>query len=580
MKKLSLFAVTSLLLFTATIGSAQSRRQPFKFRVTAVDAKTHVARSTFFLGESVAVRFSLTNQSRVARTIPVLPDTEIQYKLHSMDPYDYAPDVIDGYFGGTGWVREEGNMTLWGSTPPRMMTLAPGQTVSTIVNLHARYGYPPEEGTHTLTANYNPKLHATISFRVIVDEAKTIPLLEQLAATPVKDGNDTVQRWASVSLKWIREPSISGRIVDTDGRPLKEDVRIEVTGAETTNLEGRKSGMYRIQLLKEGGTYTITPSLPYYNHSGVADYAFEPASKTITILNGKITDVNFIARKIPVEKNVALEDEGAKAKASSIRDHLFETENIIDGFRFAEGWESGSAGWNDGTPNAFPDWLEVDFGSMRRINWINVFTLPDDHKDVREPELNDKFSLYGITDFDVQYWTGRAWRNVPGGAIRNNRNVWTKISFPELATSKIRVVVRNALRGESRITEIEAIHLNDLPEASIAVDGNGNARNMVKATGYTNSPVHFRTVARDRDGKIHDYELDFGAETARYEWSFYREQGVERPPLQLTHSHVYKSVGTYEVKLRVIDDNDESSETTLLLTITDPPKTQRGPKPQ
>jgi hypothetical protein len=578
MKKLFVFAVTSLLLFTATIASAQSRRQRFKFQVTAVDAKTHVARSTFFLGESVAIRFSLTNQSRVARIIPMLPDTEIKYELHSMDPYDYAPDVIDGYFGGTGWVRQEGNMTVWCSTPPRMMTLAPGQTVSTIVNLRTRYGYPPEEGTHTLTVNYNPKLHATVSFRVIVDEAKTIPLLEQLAAIPVKDGNDTVQRWASISLKWIREPSISGRIVDTDGRPLKEDVRIEVTGAEQTNLEGRKSGMYRIELLKEGGTYTITPSLPYYNHSGVADYAFEPASKTITILNGKITDVNFIARKIPVEKNVALEDEGAKATASSIRDHLFETENIIDGFRFAEGWDSGSAGWNDGTPNAFPDWLEVDFGSVRRINWINVFTLPDEHKDRREPELNDKFSLYGITDFDVQYWTGRAWLTVPGGAIRNNRNVWTKVSFPELATRKIRVVVRNALRGESRITEIEAIHLNNLPTARIAIKG--NARAIAKATAYTNSLVHFRADAFDRDGRIDNYELDFGDETARYEWSYYHDEGVKRPPLQLTHTHVYKSAGTYEVKLRVIDDNDESSETTLVLTIIDPPKTQRGAKPQ
>ncbi len=578
MKKLSFFAVTSLLLFTATIAAAQSRRQSFKFQVTAVDAKTYQPRSTFFLGESVAIRFSLTNQSRVARTIPMLPDTEIKYELHSTNPYEYAPDIVGGYFGGTGWVRQDGDMTVWGSRPPRMMTIAPGQTVSTIVNLRTRYGDPPEEGTHTLTVNYNPKLHASISFRVVVDEAKTIPLLEQLAATPVKDGRDTLQRWASASLKLFREPSISGRIVDTDGQPLKEHVRIEVTGTEETYLDGRKSGMYRIQSLKEGGSYTITPSLPYHDHPGVADYAFEPASKTITILNGKITDVNFTARKIPVEKNVALEDEGAKAKASSIRDHLFETENIIDGFRYAEGWESGSAGWNDGTPNAFPDWLEVDFGSVRRINWINVFTLPDDHNDMREPELNDKFSLYGITDFDVQYWTGRGWLTVPGGAIRNNRNVWTKVSFPELATRKIRVVVRNALHGESRITEIEAIHLNNLPTARIAVKGNPRA--IAKATAFTNSPVHLRTDAFDPDGRIHNYELEFGDETARYEWSYYHEEGVKRPPLQLTHTHVYKSAGTYEVKLRVIDDSDESNETTLVLTITDPPKTQRGTKAQ
>ena len=109
---------------------------------------------------------------------------------------------------------------------------------------------------------------------------------------------------------------------------------------------------------------------------------------------------------------------------------MFETESAIDGFRMVDGWGSGShAYWVDGTPNVFSDWFEVDFAGERRINWINVFTLPDDLNKIRRPGPKQKFSLYGITDFDVQYWTGQTWRTVPGGAIRNNRNVWRRLAF-------------------------------------------------------------------------------------------------------------------------------------------------------
>jgi hypothetical protein len=161
MKKLSLVSLTSLLLFTATLASAQtpaqSKAKAFKFQVTTVDATTHRPRSTFVLGESVAVRISLTNQSGVARTVPQLPDTEIAFKLHSTQPYEHHPEIRDGYFGGTGWARTDGNTTFWGSSPPRMMTIAPGQTVSRIINLDYLYDHPLDDGTHTLTVNYNSK---------------------------------------------------------------------------------------------------------------------------------------------------------------------------------------------------------------------------------------------------------------------------------------------------------------------------------------------------------------------------------------------------------------------------------------
>lgn len=66
------------------------------------------------------------------------------------------------------------------------------------------------------------------------------------------------------------------------------------------------------------------------------------------------------------------------------------------------------------------------------------------------------FSLYGLTGFDVQYWDGATWVTVPGGSISNNTLVWRKVTFPAVATDRIRVLVKSALASFSRIAEIEA----------------------------------------------------------------------------------------------------------------------------
>ena len=566
-----------LLVFFAVSASAQSRHQPFRFRLTPIDAKTYQPRSTFFLGESVSVRVSLTNQSRTARTIARLPDTPIQLKLSSMLDFENGPDVRESYVGGTGTSSYVDGIWFWGERPAVMITIAPGQTVSMVIRDVGRHfvGNPLQEGRHTLTANYNTHLRAEISFRVVADEAKSVPLLKELAEAPVQDGDNSVQVWARATLNLLLEPSVRGRIVDTEGNPLKEDVEITATDTKEHHYEGKNDGRYRLDGLKRGHTYTITPSIPFYNHPGVSDYTFEPASRTITNLNGKITDVNFVATRIRVSNNVALKEEGATAKASSTRDDQIEPESVIDGSRMPVWGVRDTDLWTDGTPNSFPDWIEVDFAGARRINWINVFTLPDNYNEPPDPDLKQTFSRYGVTDFDVQYWTGRAWRTVPNGAIRGNRNVWRMISFPALTTDKIRVVVRKAMGGQSRITEIEACHLNDLPQAKIVVTDRRNAKVVAKAKGYTDSPVYFRTEAFDRDGSIRTYELDFGDKDSDYEWNFDAQKRGDKP--ELIHTHTYDRAGTYKVRLKVVDDNDEPNDTTILVTITDPPKTTAKP---
>ena len=124
----------------------------------------------------------------------------------------------------------------------------------------------------------------------------------------------------------------------------------------------------------------------------------------------------------------------------------------IDGSR-AWGY---SGGWRDGTPDNYPDWLQVDFNGSKTINEINVFAVRDDFSSTSEPTETETFSLYGITSFNLQYWSGSNWVTVPNGNVTSTNRVVTKLTFAPITTSKIRVVVNNAQASYSRIVEVEA----------------------------------------------------------------------------------------------------------------------------
>ena len=163
--------------------------------------------------------------------------------LSSWLDYENGPDVRDSYHGGTGSASYANGITTWYDRPARTMTIAPGQTVSLIISDvgHSFGSHPLQAGSHTLTAKYNSRLRASISFRIVIDEAKTTPLLEQLASASPQDGRDSIT-WAKNSLNLVRQPSISARIVDTDGQPLKEYVSIAVTGGKTNTEAGMTEG--------------------------------------------------------------------------------------------------------------------------------------------------------------------------------------------------------------------------------------------------------------------------------------------------------------------------------------------------
>ncbi|HEV3468627.1 MAG TPA: hypothetical protein VG148_04855, partial [Pyrinomonadaceae bacterium] len=161
----------------------------------------------------------------------------------------------------------------------------------------------------------------------------------------------------------------------------------------------------------------------------------------------------------PPPTNHALASNGATAAASSVFDSTRLPIGAINGDRRGLHWGSDPAtgsGWTDGTQNVYPDWLEITFSGAKSLTEISVFTLQDNYPSPAEPTLTMTFTKFGIQDFDVQYWTGSAWATVPGGAITGNNKVWRKVTFPALTTTKIRVLVKKALAGNSRIVEVEA----------------------------------------------------------------------------------------------------------------------------
>jgi hypothetical protein len=158
--------------------------------------------------------------------------------------------------------------------------------------------------------------------------------------------------------------------------------------------------------------------------------------------------------------NFALASGGATATASSTYSGNYPASGAINGDRKGLNWGAGG-GWNDGTPNASPDWLEVDFASTKTIDEIDVFSMQDNYSAPVDPTPTMTFTSWGLRGFEAQYWTGAAWVDVPGGSIATNALVWRPFTFPALATSKIRVYITAALNGYSRVIEVEAWGASD-----------------------------------------------------------------------------------------------------------------------
>ncbi len=208
--------------------------------------------------------------------------------------------------------------------------------------------------------------------------------------------------------------------------------------------------------------------------------------------------VHIVINPIPGRTNIALASAGGTASASSTYTANYPPAGVINGDRKGAGWGAGG-GWCDGTSNTWPDWVEVDFSGLKLIEEVGVFSMQDAYTAPVEPTMTSTFSYYGLRAFQVQYWTGSAWENVPGGVVTNNNLVWRQIAFVPLTTSKIRVYVTNAMANYSRVMEVEAWGIaaagNIAPDVSITspVDG---------ATLATPGDITINATASDQGGNV------------------------------------------------------------------------------
>lgn len=213
--------------------------------------------------------------------------------------------------------------------------------------------------------------------------------------------------------------------------------------------------------------------------------------------------------------NVAATDNGGVATASSVYPYgSYPASSVNNGDRKGVNWGSGG-GWNDATLDAYPDWVQVDFNGSKTISEIDVFTCQDNYSNPSQPSEGQNFTLYGITAFQVQYWNGSNWLDVPGGNVTGNNKIWRKFTFTPLTTTKIRVLVNNSLASYSRIVEIEAYQAvsNATSSTPVPRDGWGYVSidpgtNRINAPGWEYDAAGNQTRVLAPSGNWQRYEYD------------------------------------------------------------------------
>lgn len=270
---------------------------------------------------------------------------------------------------------------------------------------------------------------------------------------------------------------------------------------------------------------------------------FNPTARIMTAASSTVLQTSGV--------NVALASNGATATASSMYSGSYSASGAIDGDRKGLNWGNGG-GWNDGTAGAYPDWLQVDFAGSRTITEIDVFSVQDNVA-TADPTLTMTFSMYGITDFSVQYWDGTNWTTVSGGSVTGNDKVWRRFTFGAVTTTKIRVNITSALASSSRIVEVEAWTPSHPPTVGLTSPGNG-------AAFMTVNPITLEASATDADGTIAKVEFLQGSTVLGQ---------TTTSPYGFVWSNV--ASGSYSLTARATDDSDAvTTSSAVSITVSAP----------
>jgi YD repeat-containing protein len=303
-------------------------------------------------------------------------------------------------------------------------------------------------------------------------------------------GNDGV--WADSTVNtfpdWLQIDFNGAKTIDeVDLFGVQDNYQspIEPTAAMTFSLYGLPD--FQLQYLN-GTTWTNIPNTIITSNNLVwkkLTFTAITTTKLRVVVNNangysRVSELEVYGIPAPVRTNVALAANGGVATASSALAG-YSPDGAINGDRKGLNWSNGG-GWADATVNAFPDWLQVDFNNSKTIDEIDVFGVQDNYQSPVEPTITLAWTLYGLPDFQVQYWSGSAWITVPGGSVSGNNLIWRQFTFSPITTNKIRVVGNNALYGHCRITELEA-YGTDAGTGGTVVDYSAPRVDPVNQTG-------------------------------------------------------------------------------------------------
>lgn len=149
--------------------------------------------------------------------------------------------------------------------------------------------------------------------------------------------------------------------------------------------------------------------------------------------------------------NYALATNGATATATDSYGAAYPPSAVINGFRHTQGNADNNSIWN--ALAGFPKTLTVDFGQMRSIGEIDVFTLASSANYTTNPTLTDTIGSTGATGYVIDYHNGTTWINIFTGS---NDRVWRQFTFAAVSASKVRVSVTSSGDAYARLVEVEA----------------------------------------------------------------------------------------------------------------------------
>jgi hypothetical protein len=162
-----------------------------------------------------------------------------------------------------------------------------------------------------------------------------------------------------------------------------------------------------------------------------------------------------IPEPAPGDVNWALATSGSRATASSqdaSANAVWPASGVIDGRRDDAGWSAGH-GWASGSGQAFPQWLEVDFGQERAVHRFVVITYQKDNS-------AETAGRWGVQDYSIEGWDKRKQRWKPLVAVAADYPVKARVH--QLAkpahTDRFRIVVNKVapLDGQARLLQVEA----------------------------------------------------------------------------------------------------------------------------